>query len=73
VAFFLGYMGMNAVSILRKPVEYPPKADEATKKATDQKTMLRRSQTLVGLIVTVLLGALILIMRVAFTECDTVV
>jgi len=73
VAFFLGYMGMNAVSILRKPVEYPPKADEATKKATDQKTMLRRSQTLVGLIVTVLLGVLILIMRVAFTECDTVV
>lgn len=72
VAFFLGYMGTNAVSILQKPVEYPLKADEATKKATDQKTMLRRSQTMVGLIVTVLLGVFILLMRVAYTECDSI-
>jgi hypothetical protein len=64
---------MNSISILRKPAEYPPKADEATKKATDQKTMLRRSQTTVGLIVAVLLVVLILILRVVVTECDTVV
>lgn len=73
VTFFLGYMGMNAYSILQKPVDYPPKADAATKKATDNKAMLRRTQATVGLIVTAVLTVLILIMRTFVTGCDSVV
>lgn len=73
VTFFLGYIGMNAYAILQKPIEYPPKADAATKKATDNKAMLRRSQTTVGLIVTAVLTVVILIMRTFVTGCDSIV
>lgn len=73
VTFFLGYIGMNAYSILQKPVEYPLKADAATKKATDNKAMLRRTQATVGLIVTAALAVFILIMRTFVTGCDSVV
>jgi hypothetical protein len=73
VTFFLGYIGMNAYSILQKPVEYPLKADAATKKATDNKAMLRRSQATVGLIVTAVLAVFILIMRTFVTGCDSIV
>lgn len=73
VTFFFGYIGMNAYSILQKPVEYPLKADAATKKATDNKAMLRRTQATVGLIVTVVLTVLILIMRILVTGCDSFV
>ena len=73
VTFFLGYIGMNAYSILQKPVEYPLKADAATKKATDNKAMLRRTQATVGLVVTVALAVFVLIMRTFVTGCDSVV
>jgi hypothetical protein len=73
VTFFLGYIGMNAYSILQKPVEYPLKADAATKKATDNKAMLRRTQATVGLIVTAALAVFILIMRTFVTGCDSIV
>jgi len=73
IAFFFGYMGMNSYSIMQKPMEYPPKADEATKKATERKTMLRRSQTTVGLIVTIVLALFVVIMRAYVTECDSIV
>jgi len=73
VTFFLGYIGMNAYSILQKPVEYPLKADAATKKATDNKAMLRRTQATVGLVVTAALAVFILIMRTFVTGCDSVV
>jgi hypothetical protein len=49
------------------------KADAATKKATDNKAMLRRSQATVGLIVTAVLTAVILIMRTFVTGCDSIV
>jgi len=73
VTFFLGYIGMNAYSILQKPVEYPLKADAATKKATDNKAMLRRTQATVGLVVTAALAVFVLIMRTFVTGCDSVV
>jgi len=73
VTFFLGYIGMNAYSILQKPVEYPLKADAATKKATDNKAMLRRTQTTVGLIVIAALAVFVLIMRIFVTGCDSIV
>jgi hypothetical protein len=71
-AFFFGYMGMNAYSILNKSIEYPPKADQATKKATDNKAMLRRSQATVGLIAIFILLLFVLIMRTFVTGCDSV-
>ena len=70
-AFFFGYMIANAGSILNKPIEYPLKADEATKKATDNKAMLRRSQATVGLIAVVVLSIFVLIMRLVITQCDS--
>jgi len=73
VTFFLGYIGMNAYSILQKPVEYPLKADAATKKATDNKAMLRRTQATVGLVVTAALAVFVLIMRTFVTGCDSIV
>jgi hypothetical protein len=73
VAFFLGYIGMNAYSILQKPVEYPLKADAATKKAMDNKAMLRRTQATVGLVVIAALAVFILIMRTFVTGCDSIV
>ena len=73
VTFFLGYIGMNAYSILQKPIEYPLKADAATKKATDNKAMLRRTQTTVGLIVIAALAVFVLIMRIFVTGCDSIV
>jgi len=73
VAFFLGYMAMNGYSILQKPVEYPPKADQATKKAMDNKAMLRRSQATVGLIAIFVLAVFILIVRSFVTGCDSIV
>ena len=73
VTFFLGYMAMNGYSILQKPVEYPPKADQATKKATDNKAMLRRSQATVGLIAIFVLAVFILIVRIFVTGCDSIV
>jgi hypothetical protein len=73
VAFFLGYIGMNAYSILQKPVEYPLKADAATKKAMDNKAMLRRTQATVGLVVTAALAVFVLIMRTFVTGCDSIV
>jgi hypothetical protein len=73
VAFFLGYTAMNGYSILQKSVEYPPKADQATKKAMDNKAMLRRSQTTVGLIAIFVLAVFILIVRSFVTGCDSIV
>jgi hypothetical protein len=73
VAFFLGYIGMNAYSILNKPVEYPPKADEATKKATDNKAMLRRTQVTVGIVCIAVLAFFVVIMRTLVTKCDSIV
>jgi len=73
VAFFLGYIGMNAYSILNKPVEYPPKADEATKKATDNKAMLRRTQVTVGIVCIAVLAFFVVIMRTFVTKCDSIV
>jgi len=71
VAFFLGYMAQNARSILQKPIEYPPKADQATKKATDNKAMLRRSQATIGLIAIIVLSIVILVMRTYVSGCDS--
>ena len=73
VAFFLGYTAMNGYSILQKTVEYPPKADQATKKAMDNKAMLRRSQATVGLIAIFVLAVFILIVRSFVTGCDSIV
>ena len=73
VAFFIGYIGMNAYSILNKQIEYPLKADEATKKATDNKAMLRRTQVTAGLILIIALAVFVFVMRTYVTGCDSIV
>jgi hypothetical protein len=72
-AFFIGYMFTNAWSLYNKPVTYPDKADDATKKATDTKAMFRESQSLVGMVVILLIALIFIVVRLMLTECDSIV
>jgi len=72
MAFFFVYIGTNAMSIHQRPVEYPPKADTATKVAADAKAALRRTQTSLGLVVIVILAVAFFTIRIFVSGCDTV-
>jgi len=68
-AFMFGYLIMNAEALYSMPTQYPTNASTSVKSALDQKTMYRKSQMVISLVMLAIITILFVSIRIS-SGCD---